>query len=158
MKPKMLAFILALTVASWAQTATQATPATPQQSTAPAEKAKCSCCDKMAASNSNDAHACCARHKSDAKETASCCNGKDAKSCCAGKDAKSCMKDEKTASSCCRDCDKDKTVANGGEKCAKECANGCCKEKKVEAAAHNCCDHDQSSEVDPAQGGSSFRK
>ena len=50
MKHKMLALILALTVVSWAQEATQTTPAAPQQSTTP-EKAKCSCCDKMASAD-----------------------------------------------------------------------------------------------------------
>ncbi len=49
MRYKMFALMLALTVATWAQTSTQTTPATPQQSTVPAEKAKCACCDKMAA-------------------------------------------------------------------------------------------------------------
>ena len=37
MKYKMLALMLALTVVSWAQTATQTAPATTEQSAAPAE-------------------------------------------------------------------------------------------------------------------------
>jgi hypothetical protein len=90
MKYKMLALILALTVVSWAQTEIQNTPSTPQQSTAP-EKAKCACCDKMAASDSKDTPAACMQ-KHDGKETASCCAGKDEKSGCGGKDAMSCMK------------------------------------------------------------------
>ena len=43
MRHKILALILALTGMSWAQTA-QTAPSTPQQSTVPADKAKCSCC------------------------------------------------------------------------------------------------------------------
>ena len=90
MKHKILALILALTVVSWAQEATPTAPAAPQQSTAP-EKAKCSCCDKMASAGDKAEHSCCAHHEhsADAKESASCCAGKDGKSCCAGKDAKS---------------------------------------------------------------------
>jgi len=130
MRHKMLALILALTLASWAQTTT---PTNPQQST-PSEKAKCSCCDKMAASDAKDAPACCARHSgqsADAKETASCCSGKDEKSCCAGKDAKSCMKSDTAGASCCKEsCGKDKMAANCcGEKCGKECGKGSCAKK-----------------------------
>jgi hypothetical protein len=70
--------VFALTVATWAQTSTQTTPSTPQQSTVPAEKAVC---DKMSACNATDAHSCCARpalKSEDDKATASCCAGKDA--------------------------------------------------------------------------------
>src|ERR1039458_7309586 len=87
MRYKMFALILALTVATWAQTSTQTTPATPQQSTTPADKAKCGCCDKMAATDAKDAHACCARH--DMKGDMKAADGKEMASCCAGKDAKS---------------------------------------------------------------------
>src|SRR5579862_3539529 len=90
MKHRLFAVILALTVMSWAQTSTQTTPSpTP----APTDKAKPSCCEKMA-NGSKDAGAACMRHK-DGKEMASCCGGKDAASCCGGKDAKVCMKDGK---------------------------------------------------------------
>lgn len=149
MKYKMIALILALTVVSWAQTATQAAPAapsSPQQSTAPAEKAKCPCCDKMAAADTKGAPACCARHaqhSTGGKETASCCSGKDAKSCCSGTDAKSCMKSDKDKVACCAGC-KDKTAAaccNGN--CGKDCAKGCCSTaNKSEKAASKCCNHD----------------
>lgn len=140
MKHKLIALILALTVASWAQTATQTAPSTPQQSSAPAEKGKCPCCDKMAADN-KDAPACCAdhmKHTSDGKEMAGCCSGqgKGAKSCCAGSDAKSCMKGNKDKSACCSDsCGKDKTAAAccGG----KDCEKGCCS-KKSEKADSSC--------------------
>jgi hypothetical protein len=144
MKPRVLALILALTVACWAQTATQNTPATPPQSTAPAEKAKCPCCDKMAASDTKDARACCAHHdhhSGDSKEMASCCSGKDAKSCCGDADAKSCIKSDKDKAACCADCGKDKTAAACcGGNCGKEPQKGCCcATNKTEKTARNCC-------------------
>lgn len=138
MKHKIFALILALTVASWAQTATQ-TPTTPPASTAPAEKAKPSCCDKMSGMKDG---ASCARHgkqNADAK-AGSCCAGKEA-SCCGGKDAMSCMKDkaDKTATSCCKEgCTKDKTAAaccGSGKSCGKSC---CSSDK--EKTAKNCCE------------------
>jgi hypothetical protein len=144
MKHKMITLILALTVVSWAQTATQPTPSTPPQSSAPAEKAKCPCCDKMAAADTKDAHASCAdhmkhmKHAGDGKEMAGCCSGKDkdAKSCCAGDDAKSCMKGDKDKSACCgENAGKDKTA---GACCGgKDCGKGCCS-KKTEKAVSSC--------------------
>ena len=131
MKHKMLALILALTVASWAQTATQTAPAAPEQNSA-TEKSKCACCDKMASADSKDAHASCMRHsKEDAKSMGSCCSGKDAKSC---------MKGDKTAASCCKDgCGKDKTASMScGKECGKKCEKGCCASEKK--TAKNCCD------------------
>jgi len=141
MKHKLIALILALTVVSWAQTATQTTPSTPQQSSAPAEKGKCPCCDKMASADTKDAHAFCdhhMKHTGDGKEMAGCCSDKDkdAKSCCGGSDAKSCMKGDKDKSACCGDsCGKDKTA----DKCCggKDCEKGCCS-KKSENAASSC--------------------
>jgi hypothetical protein len=102
MKHKMIALILALTVVPWAQTVTQTTPSTPQQSSAAADKGKC--CDKMAA-DPEDAPASCAHHRQhtgDGKEMAGRCSGKhkDAKSCSVGSDAKSCMKGDKDKSAC----------------------------------------------------------
>jgi hypothetical protein len=134
MKHKMLALILALTVVSWAQEATQTAPAAPQQSTAP-EKAKCECCDKMASADAKDAHSCCARHdhSADGKEAMMCSKGKDGKSCCGGKDAKSCMRADKGAS-CCKDCAKDKAASAC---CGGKCEKGCC--KKIEHASMKCC-------------------
>ncbi len=131
MKHKMLALILALTVVSWAQEATQTAPAAPQQST---EKAKCPCCDKTASADAKGE--CCAHHdhamaSGDMKGMS--CSRKDGKSCCGGKDAKSCMKGEK-GESCCKDCGKDKTAsACCGGKCEKDCC------KKMEKAGMNCC-------------------
>jgi hypothetical protein len=141
MKHKMLALVLALTVASWAQTATQTAPSDPQQSTVPAEKTKCACCDKMASGNTKAEHSCCAHHEkqtADSKEAASCGSGKDAKSCCSGKDAKSCMKGDKNAGSCCKDsCGKDKTASAS---CGKQCGKDCCSPEKKTAT--NCCRKD----------------
>lgn len=138
MKTKMLALYLTLTVVSWAQTATQNEPAAPQQSTAPAEKGSCPCCDKMAKADATGAPACCARHAHAAQsgETASCCAGKDAKSCCG--DAKSCMrKDDKKG---CAEC-KDQAAGNccGGQ-CGKDCSKGdCCSSMKTAKTASSCC-------------------
>lgn len=135
MKHKMLALILALTVASWAQTATPAAPES--QNPASTEKAKCACCDKMASADTKGGKMSCPRHASkDGKEAASCCGGKDS-SCCAGKDAKSCMKDSK-GSSCCKDCGKDKMTSACSDK---EC-KGCSCAPKHEKAAKNCCPHE----------------
>ncbi len=145
MKYRMMALILALSVMSWAQTATQGAPPATQEKTAPADKAKCPCCEKMAAADMKDMKGgCCMHQKGHAKhsgEMASCCGGKDGKSCmkadkdkatatagccgkdkmaegcCGGKDGMSCMKDskEKAAGGCCG--------GNGGNQCGK---GGCC--------------------------------
>jgi hypothetical protein len=135
MKYKMLALILALTVVSWAQTATQTSPSSPQQSTVPADKAKCACCDKMAAGDTKEAHSCCAHHDIQAKD------GKETASCCGGTDAKSCMRnDQDKTASCSKDsCGKDKTATaccNGT--CDKNGGKSCCSGKK-ETTARNCC-------------------
>jgi hypothetical protein len=133
MRNKLFALILALTVVSWAQTATQTTPT---QSAPAAETTKAACCDKMAA-DSKDGHAACMRSSkmSDDKEMASCCGGKETASCC-GKDSKSCMKDEKSAASCCKDARaKDKTASCCDRKTGKECGKGCCGSNKSEKPA-----------------------
>lgn len=140
MRYKISALILALTVISWAQTATPVAPSAPQQN-APAAQSKCSCCDKMASADAKDAKSCCAHHDMQAKgadgkdaKKMSCCAGKDAKST-DGKDAMSCMRNakDKTAS-CCKkgcgktSCGKDKMAACCGEKCGKAgtTAKTCC--------------------------------
>ncbi len=143
MKHKVLALILALTVISWAQTATPTAP-----SNAPASK--CACCEKAASADAKDAQACCARHaghQADAKEMASCCNGKEGASCC-GKDAKACMNKGKNS---CSDCGKDKTAkACCGSNCEKGCKDGTCHgAKKVEQAAVSCCNHNLNAQSDP---------
>jgi len=124
MKYRMLALILALTVVSWAQTATQTTPSTPQT-----PETKCACCDQMASSDAKDAHAACTGEH-DGKEMASCCAGKDEKSCCGGKDAKSCMKDGKMA-----DCCKGKDGMKCDRKAGKDCGKGCCASSKNDKPA-----------------------
>jgi hypothetical protein len=135
MKYKMLALILALTVATWAQTTTQTAPSAPQQSTAPADKEKCPCCDKMAVADSKDMKGCCAHHDMKAGD---------------GKEAMSCMKGDKdkTAASCCKDgcskesCGKDKTAtACCGEECGKD-GKGCCSSMKKDKTAKSCCKHE----------------
>jgi hypothetical protein len=137
MKCKMLALILALTVMSWAQTATQSAPAATPDKAAPAEMSKC--CQKMA----KDGASCMrhSEHAANSKEASSCCGGKDAKACCNGKDGKSCTKDDKTAASCCKDgCGKDKTAAACcGDKCGKDGGKDCCSKK--DKTAKNCCEH-----------------
>ena len=139
MKHKMLAMILALTVVSWAQTSTQNTPAAPQQSTTPAEKAKCPCCDKMASADMKDMKGCCAHHdmqSKDSKGMASCCASKDAKSCCSG-DGKSCARGDKNAKAgACKDCcSKDKMAAGACKDCGKTDHKCCCNSNKTDKAA-----------------------
>lgn len=148
MKYKMLALILTLTVASWAQAASQPTLSTPQQSTVPTNKAKCACCDKMAATDTKDAAACCTHHDmnaKDSKETTSCCAGKSAMS--GAKGAMSCMRTGKTnaAASCCNEscskdsCAKDKTAsACCSSSCDKD-GKACCAGNKAEKTAKSCC-------------------
>ncbi|HZQ67019.1 MAG TPA: hypothetical protein VFA68_00760 [Terriglobales bacterium] len=112
MKFKLLAMILALTVVSYAQTATQTAPSTaPAQSkqdeAKPSDaKAGCSCCKKMMEGKEGS---CCEHHDMAAKD------GKGAMACCAGKDQKSCMGKE----GCCgMKADKDKSAAM--------CSDGMC--------------------------------
>lgn len=141
MKYKMLVLMLALTVVSWAQTATQTAPATTEQSAGPADTGK-SCCDKMAAGDKKDMATSCMRHKGDAadgKEMSSCCGDKKAMcSCC--KDAKSCMKGEKgKAAACCKEgCDQGKTASAC---CGGKDKKGCCQSKTMEKAGNSCCKH-----------------
>jgi hypothetical protein len=151
MKFKMVALILALTVASWAQTTTPTTPSTPQQSTEPADKAKS--CDKMAPADAKDPAGCCAHHdmqshdmqSKDDKEMASCCAGKG--STADAKGAMSCMRNGKhEKASCCMDgrkegcgkdsCTKDKTASAC---CKGKDGKGCCSGKKMEKTAKTCC-------------------
>ena len=68
MKYKMLVLILLLTVMSWAQSATPSASSTPQQSTVPADQAKCACCDKMSARDTKAGATCCAHHNMEAKD------------------------------------------------------------------------------------------
>ena len=84
MKFRLLAMILALTVVSYAQTATQtAPPATPDQSKQTDNKTEASSCQKMM---EGKAGSCCMHHDMAAKD------GKEAMACCGGKDAKACKK------------------------------------------------------------------
>lgn len=131
MKYKKIALMLALTVTTWAQTASSN-----PQSTATPEKSKCACCNKMSSADAKDGQSC-ARHMAkgaDGKEVASCCDSTDAKSCC-DKDAK-CMKSDKAA--CCSDGHKDKTASCCGSDCGKSCGKGCCS-GKTQKASKTCC-------------------
>jgi len=127
MRYKMLAFILALTVASWAQTTTPSQ--TPDSGKTTAADGSCGdCCAKMVSADHKDGHSCMhhASSAKNAKETASCCANKDSVSCCAGKDGKSCAKDDKTSASCC------------GGKPSKD-QTGCCSGNESKTTAKNCC-------------------
>jgi hypothetical protein len=129
MKLKLTAFIfiLALAVASWAQTATQNTPPpAPQENAAP--QAKGDCCHKI--DSAKEGQSCC-RHEMAGKDekAMSCCAGEKAAVCCGGKDATSCMKG-----------DKDKAAASCVDSCGKNHEKGCCaSHKKGDKTATNCC-------------------
>src|SRR5512141_565907 len=118
MKFKMVALFLALSLVTWAQTAT---PNPPSGQDAP--KAGCAnCCKHMAGDQDKDTHGCC--HDMHAKN-ATCCSGKDGKGCM-GKDGNSCMKaDSATASGekCCDMKDGKSCCSNAaaGDKTAMAC-------------------------------------
>lgn len=126
MRHKLFALILVMSVATWAQTASQEAPAPASPS------GKSNCCDKM----SDSKGAACMRHKqADAKGAASCCSGKGP-SCCDGKNANCCSRDDKTAASCCKGgCDKDNKASCCDRKAGKECGKGCCGSTKAEKTA-----------------------
>src|ERR1700730_16198960 len=81
MKYKILVLILLLTVMSWAQSATPSASSPPQQSTVPADQAKCACCDKMSARDTKAGATCCAHHNMEAKDGKQMASDKDAMSC-----------------------------------------------------------------------------
>jgi hypothetical protein len=121
MKHKIFALILALTVVSWAQTATQ--------TQAPPEKAKCACCEKTASADSKTSGTSCNRMGKDAQ----------AASCCGAKDGMSCMKVDKNASGCKDGCGKD-----AKDKTPSQCCGGKCSSKdKAEHAGMSCCHHEK---------------
>lgn len=146
MKAKLITLILALTVVSWAQTATPNSPPTSQHNAAPSEAKACPACCTKGASAEAKAHACCARHEmaaNNGKEPA-CCAGKDKAACCTSKDAKSCKRDgaDKTAAGCC-----------SGKHCGKDCENAC--RGKGEKTASSCCSgHCAAGASDHASAGS----
>ena len=119
MKLKFIAWILALTVASWAQTTTQNTPAQ-QENAAP--QSKVDCCHKADSAKEGQS---CRRHEMAGKDekAMSCCSGEKAAACCEGTEAKSCAK-----------ADKDKTAAAG------ECCGNMksCSHEKGDKSAMNC--------------------
>jgi hypothetical protein len=126
MKNKLFAVILALTVMSWAQTAMP-----PQNPASPTDKAKPSCCQKMA----NGSNQACMRHE-DGKEMASGCSSKDVASCCGRKDAKACMKGSKCTADCCKEGAGTRRLhpcCDG--KAGKDCEKECCASNKSEKLA-----------------------
>ncbi|MGA7402213.1 MAG: hypothetical protein WBW38_19505 [Candidatus Sulfotelmatobacter sp.] len=124
MRFKLIALILALTVMSWAQTATPSAPSTPQQSTVPAGAKACPCCDKASA-EMKEGDACSAHHATAAKGAkAACCSGKDAKSCkrnSADTTAAACCGGENCGKECGKEC-----AGKQGRKIAGSCSGGCC--------------------------------
>ena len=116
MKYKTIASMLALCIATWAQTATT----NPQAKTTPTEKTRCAGCDQTSAAGAKDGQSC-ARHmtqSADAKQT----GPKNGKSCC--RKAAPCMKGVQP---CCSDCSNDKTTCSCcGSKCGEKCGKGCC--------------------------------
>jgi hypothetical protein len=125
MKYKIVAFLLALTMMSWAQSAGTNQSSTSEQKPAAADaKTGCACCEKVASAEHKDGMARM-RHKSGAKDKAGCCSGKD--SSCKGKEGKACMNDAKMA-----DCCKEGKSSDGKE-------TNCCSGKEGADKA-NCCD------------------
>lgn len=131
MKYKVIALLLALTMVSWAQSAsTSQAPADNQKSqNAADQKANPCCCDKMSAEH-KDGQACMRDHSK------ACCSEKEAASCCKDKEAKACMKGDKTADCC----------ANGT--CAGDKGMSCCSKK--EQKAKSCCQQMQCGKTDHA--------
>jgi len=141
MKFKLTAFILALAVASWAQTASQSAPSpAPQENATPQAKADCchktdsakegqSCCRHEMAGKDEKAMSCCAGEKA-----AVCCGGEKASACCAGKDAKSCMKGDKDKAASC------------GDRCGKGEKGCCASHTEGDKTAMNCCGGKQGGE------------
>ena len=135
MKIKMLALILALTTAMWAQTAT---PTTSDKDSASSASTACPCCDKTAA-DSKDMPCC---HGKDSKGAMACCHGKDAKAdmaCCKGKDVKACMRASKGSESCCGNdaaCCKEGAACCGAKDKAEMTMKGCCAGGKCDRKAH----------------------
>ena len=115
MKYRLIALILALTTACWAQTPAPAQSATSEKSS----DTQCARCDKTASASTSASaehkHACMHVKSAakDGKEVVSCCSAKDAASCCQGKDGKACAKMMENASASC------------GEKCAAGCEKDC---------------------------------
>lgn len=133
MKFKSIAFILALTVASWAQTATQ--NQAPHDNGAPQTQTEHSCCHKMA--NANSEKSCCHQQTGETASATSCCSNEKG-ACCESKNEKSCMKGAsgETTATCEECCGKDheKTCCSpsksGDEKAMicqqnKQCAEHC---------------------------------
>lgn len=146
MRYKLFAFVLALTIASWAQTSTPS-QAPDSGKTSATDNAGVGCCSKMGSADhaSKDGHSCMQHEAStkDGKEAASCCSGKDAASCCGEKDGKSCAQDDKSSAS------------SSQNKCGKDHEMGCCAGKDSKTTAQNHCGggQDKHDHHDPAAPG-----
>ena len=132
MKHKIFALVLALTVASWAQTATQ-TPSTPQPGATQADKASCACCDKMAASvlvmrRTPSLHPPSASKIPARKPRLHSRDGST------GHASTPVIRSKWSRRSA-----KDKTVAACCGTPGKACGKGCCSSDKKEKTAKNCC-------------------
>jgi len=127
MRLKILLPILALAVASWAQTATQPANPAPSEGTtaaAPDTKAQCPCCPKAA--DGKTEMACCAHHGKAAtseKEAMSCCEGKDSMTCMKSKQAES-AQGASASGKCC--CGGDKDCCGKSDKGTEQTAMACC--------------------------------
>jgi len=85
MKYKAMVWFLALTVMSWAQSATTIQTPAPDQKAATADaKAGCSCGEKSSSAEHKKGHGCM-RHNASAKNKMQCGSGKDSASGCKGK-------------------------------------------------------------------------
>jgi len=135
---RLLAFLLALSVSAWAQTAAQNAPG---QSAHQAPKVQCACCEKAAAETAS----ACRHHAKgkDDKDAAGCCGGKEGSSCC-GK-AMQCGKSEAAKTgSCCAD----KACCGEGKSCCGKSTEGektsmkCCQDKQCER--HHATEHPSS--------------
>jgi hypothetical protein len=113
MKNALLAFILALTVTAWAQSANQTTPSD-QKAVDP--QSKCACCEKTASADHHHMHEHmqgCMKHAhvrdsaaKDEKPAAHCCaKSMQEGSCCGSTEsAQSSSKRDNASADCCAEC------------------------------------------------------
>jgi hypothetical protein len=141
MKHKVFAFLLALSVMSWAQTAIQNSPAAKADPNQPDQKkAACICCEK-GSGEAKDGASCCRHHDAAAKSS------KEAMSCCAGKDAGCC----RDGAACKRGDQVKADAANCKDCCKHEAGKSCCMEK--EKSAMKCCGADRCGRHSDASAG-----
>ena len=119
MKCKVVAFVLMLAIASWAQSTNSSSP----DQKPPDNKTTCSCCaktDTADQSNPNQAKHSCMKKTEDGKGVMECCADKGAKAC----SEETCGKHgEKDVASCCAKTGEAQTMACCS---SKDGAKGCC--------------------------------